>query len=55
MYNLENLHDEIVASFQKEDFTNDKKLTGEFLLGYHCQRHALKTSAAKSTADANLN
>lgn len=25
-----------------EDYISDKKLTGEFLLGYHCQREALK-------------
>jgi CRISPR-associated protein Csd1 len=27
--------------FRPEDFTNDTKLSGEFLLGYHCQRAAL--------------
>lgn len=26
-----------------EDFTSDKLLSGEFLLGYHCQREALKS------------
>jgi CRISPR-associated protein Csd1 len=25
-----------------EDYTSDKKLSGEFLLGYHCQREALR-------------
>ena len=25
-----------------EDYTSDKQLSGEFLLGYHCQREALK-------------
>jgi CRISPR-associated protein Csd1 len=25
-----------------EDYTSDKKLNGEFLLGYHCQREALR-------------
>ncbi len=32
---------EVVALFAPDDFTNDKKLSGEFLLGYHCQREAL--------------
>ena len=34
--------DEVVASFKPEDFLDDKRLSGEFLLGYHCQREALK-------------
>jgi len=33
---------EIVAAFEPEDFTNDRKLSGEFLLGYHSQRDALR-------------
>ncbi len=48
--------DEIIASFAPEDFTSDKKLSGEFLLGYHCQRAALY--ASKNTSEeskANLN
>jgi len=27
--------------FRREDYTGDGRLTGEFLLGYHCQRAAL--------------
>lgn len=34
--------DEIMALFDSEDFTNDKTLTGEYLLGFHCQRLALR-------------
>jgi CRISPR-associated protein Csd1 len=37
----EDLLDEIMARFQPEDFEKDGRLTGEFLLGYHCQRQAL--------------
>ena len=33
--------DAVQAAFQPEEFTNDKALTGEFLLGYHCQKQAL--------------
>ena len=30
--------DTIQGLFVPDDFTSDKPLTGEFLLGYHCQR-----------------
>jgi CRISPR-associated protein Csd1 len=42
MHEMEKLHDQIVCAFQVNDFTNDSPLSGEFLLGYHCQREALK-------------
>ena len=41
MHELDKLHDEVVALFQGNDFMDDSKLSGEFLLGYHCQRRAL--------------
>lgn len=34
--------DEVVAAFAPADFSNDKPLSGEFLLGYHSQREALR-------------
>jgi CRISPR-associated protein Csd1 len=37
--------DDVVASFDPMDFTSDKKLSGEFLLGYHSQREYLRNSA----------
>ncbi|HOT76363.1 MAG TPA: type I-C CRISPR-associated protein Cas8c/Csd1, partial [Candidatus Wallbacteria bacterium] len=33
---------EVMTMFNPEDFNSDKKLSGEFLLGYHCQIEALK-------------
>ncbi|MCK5542678.1 MAG: type I-C CRISPR-associated protein Cas8c/Csd1 [Desulfobacterales bacterium] len=33
--------DEIQCTFAADDFTSDKALSGEFLLGYHCQRQSL--------------
>lgn len=33
--------DEVICKFQTQDFLDDRRLTGEFLLGYHCQRQAL--------------
>jgi CRISPR-associated protein Csd1 len=40
--------------FAGEDFVNDSKLSGEFLLGYHCQRSALwnKTGAETEPEDS---
>ncbi|MGD0153039.1 MAG: type I-C CRISPR-associated protein Cas8c/Csd1 [Thermacetogeniaceae bacterium] len=38
----QHLLSEVIAMFAQDDFLNDKKLTGEFLLGYHCQREALR-------------
>lgn len=38
---LKGLLDEIMDKFQTSEFTNDGKLSGEFLLGFHCQRSAL--------------
>lgn len=34
--------DEVVATFSESDFLSDKPLSGEFLLGYHSQREALR-------------
>ncbi len=37
------LIDKVHSMFHSpEDYTSDKTLTGEFLLGYHCQREALR-------------
>lgn len=54
LYEMEKLHDEVVCSFQRDDFLDDSKLSGEFLLGYHCQRQKLKppkTDNANPTED----
>lgn len=47
---------EIVELFEVNDFTSDDKLSGEFLLGYHCQkmeiaRRIAELSANKSKTD----
>ena len=36
--------DEVIAAFNPSDFTSDKRLSGEFLLGYHSQRESLRHS-----------
>jgi len=38
---LEKTLDEVYCLFNEEEFIDDKKLSGEFLLGFHCQRQAL--------------
>ncbi|WP_124705903.1 type I-C CRISPR-associated protein Cas8c/Csd1 [Sulfuriferula multivorans] len=52
LYEMEKLHDEVVSSFAEEDFLDDRKLSGEFLLGYHCQRQALNPPKADTAASA---
>ncbi|MDD5364584.1 MAG: type I-C CRISPR-associated protein Cas8c/Csd1 [Gallionellaceae bacterium] len=54
LHEMEKLHDEVVSSFVGDGFLDDSKLTGEFLLGYHCQRQTLnppKTDSAMPDED----
>ncbi len=37
--------DEVKDLFEPNDFTNDKRLNGEFLLGYSCQREFLRNNS----------
>ena len=39
---MEKQLDDVIAAFQGDSFTRDSALSGEFLLGYHCQRQALR-------------
>lgn len=41
--------DAIHALFTPDDFTNEKCLTGEFLLGFHCQRQKLREKSETTT------
>lgn len=41
------LMDEIHCMFEADDYTSDAPLSGEFLLGYHCQRYELRSKATK--------
>ncbi|MGC1955475.1 MAG: type I-C CRISPR-associated protein Cas8c/Csd1 [Gammaproteobacteria bacterium] len=41
LHEMENLLDETTSNFASKDFLDDRKLSGEFLLGYHCQRRLL--------------
>jgi CRISPR-associated protein Csd1 len=40
--------DEVVASFEFEDFLDDRRLSGEFLLGYHSQREFLRNNRSQA-------
>lgn len=51
LHNLEKEIDEVACSFNADDFILDHSLTGEFLLGYHCQRTALRTGPGQETID----
>jgi CRISPR-associated protein Csd1 len=44
--------DAVCDLFETDDFSSDKRLSGEFLLGYHCQRTALKPAAGQNAPDA---
>ena len=44
LFKKELLMDEVMGMFLCDDFTQDAPLSGEFLLAYHCQRQALKSS-----------
>ena len=46
LYNVETEMDLVFKSFNTDDYISDKRLTGEFLLGYHCQRAELRPSEA---------
>lgn len=47
------LIDEVVAAFENGDFTSDKRLSGEFLLGYHCQREFLRNNRTEDLDDSS--
>ena len=44
LFKMDMLLDDVMGAFSGDDFTQDGPLSGEFLLGYHCQRQALKPS-----------
>jgi CRISPR-associated protein Csd1 len=47
LHKVETEIDEVVNAFNPDDFTSDKRLAGEFLLGYHCQREALRPTSGQ--------
>ncbi|MDW7774623.1 MAG: type I-C CRISPR-associated protein Cas8c/Csd1 [Desulfobulbaceae bacterium] len=40
--------DDVTSAFQNGDFSKDKPLSGEFLLGYHCQRMVYRNTQSET-------
>ncbi len=51
LVNMEKLIDGIVCAFSGQDFMSEARLSGEFLLGYHCQRQALRPKPESDKAE----
>lgn len=51
----EKLLDEIMGLFDPEDFTAERPLTGEFLLGYHCQREDFRSKSKEQDNEKDEN
>lgn len=45
--------DSVLAAFDRDEFTSDKPLTGEFLLAYHCQRMARSDNSTQEDSDSS--
>ncbi len=48
---MEKLIDQIVCAFSGQDFMSEARLSGEFLLGYHCQRQTLWPKSEMTKAE----
>lgn len=51
LHNMKQEIDTVVNAFETEDFVSDKRLTGEFLLGYHCQRTSLRPESGHDVVE----
>lgn len=54
LVNMDKLLDEVMVLFQSAEFTSDGQLSGEFLLGYHCQRQALRPNDDAQTEEHSV-
>jgi CRISPR-associated protein Csd1 len=43
--------DAVLSAFQADGFTSEKSLSGEFLLGYHCQRMVLRNTKSDTSQE----
>ncbi|WP_239649776.1 type I-C CRISPR-associated protein Cas8c/Csd1 [Methylocucumis oryzae] len=41
----------IISAFSIDDFNNNAPLSGEFLLGYYCQRQWMREESAKKRGE----
>jgi CRISPR-associated protein Csd1 len=53
LHRREKLLDEILCAFKSDEFTKDIPLSGEFLLGYHCQRQKLWEKSETPANESN--
>lgn len=57
LFNKQNLLNDVMSKFDINDFNNNTPLSGEFLLGYHCQKMAFylakQTKKTDEKADTN--
>ncbi|HEY3411737.1 MAG TPA: type I-C CRISPR-associated protein Cas8c/Csd1 [Armatimonadota bacterium] len=55
LYGVKREMDSVMDLFITDEFTCDRRLTGEFLLGYHCQRADLRSKPTKDDDDSDPN
>lgn len=53
LFSREKMLDSVYDAFAHDDFVSDAPLSGEFLLGYHCQREALRKQGDKSDSEVS--
>jgi CRISPR-associated protein Csd1 len=53
LYNRKKELGEILEMFDRDDYNNNTPLSGEFLLGYYCQRQKRYTKAATTDEPTN--
>lgn len=51
LYRLEKELDSVMCAFSRDEFKEDRQLSGEFLLGFHCQRRSLREGSAIGVED----
>lgn len=54
LFKLEKELDTVTTAFTPHTFTAPDKLSGEFLLGYHCQRLALRTKPEQMDSEVSI-
>jgi CRISPR-associated protein Csd1 len=54
LFGMEKQLDEVMGLFRSGEFTKDTQLSGEFLLGYHCQRQTLRPNGADNYEEKNI-
>lgn len=54
LHEMNKLLDEIHALFSVDDYESDRKLSGEYLLGYHCQRNKLMQGGTNEANESEV-